>query len=98
MSAENGQRRPYGAQSFRYFTHGWTPLPAGSPGKPLDKDPVPKGYTGWDGKRPDEDQITRWVKNRGGYNLAVRLPENVVGVDVDTWKKSGEAETMAANR
>jgi hypothetical protein len=95
-SASPTPARPYGSQALRYFTHGWSPLPAGSRAKPLDKDPYPAGYTGAEGKRPDEDQIAQWVKTRDGYNLALRLPGNIVGVDVDAWKGASEVETMKA--
>lgn len=88
--------RPYGSQGFRYHSHGWSALPAGSRPKPLDKDPYPVGFTGAEGKRPDDDQVAEWVKTRGGYNIAVRLPDNVVGLDVDAWKGSEEVETMKA--
>ncbi len=91
--------RPYGTAAFRYRTAGWPgPIPVGSRRKPLDKDPVPAGFTGWENadRWPDDDQLAAWVRNRGNYNLALRLPRNVISLDVDAWKGDTYIDTMKA--
>lgn len=100
MSGENGQPRPYGSQALRYLTHGWpSPLPVGLDGDgkwyPKRKSSPPPGYTGRNGKLPDEDQLAKWVRNRADMNIALRAPDGVVGLDVDAYK-DGSAETMKA--
>jgi hypothetical protein len=91
--------RPYGSTAFVYRTAGWQgPLPVGSQAKPLDKDPVPAGFTG--GKHgdvwPDDDQLTEWVKTFGRYNIGLRLPRDTVGIDLDIWKGDSFRETAEA--
>ncbi len=88
---------PYSATVDDYLTSGWSgPLPVGSKSKPYNKEPVPKDFTGWEGEWPDTDQIAKWVDQRGGYNIALRLPENVVGLDLDLYKGPAAGETMKA--
>lgn len=91
--------RPYGMAAFKYRTLGWRgPLPAGTASKPLGKDPRESGWTGWKHADvwPDDDQLAEWVRTRGHYNIALRLPRDVVGLDVDAWKGDTAVETMAA--
>lgn len=60
----------------------WTgvlPLP------PRAKSPVPKGYTGRGGKTPDDDQISTWCRQRANGNIALRMPGDVLGIDVDDY-------------
>lgn len=86
---------PYKTAALRYYTHGWQgPLPIGS--KPKEKTHPPAGYTGNDGVWPDEDQITEWVRARSEVNIALRLPREVIGVDVDDYANKPGADTMVA--
>jgi hypothetical protein len=60
----------------------WTgvlPLP------PRAKAPVPKGWTGRGGKTPDDDQISAWCRQRANGNIALRMPGDVLGIDVDDY-------------
>jgi hypothetical protein len=71
------------------FWHaGWRgilPLPAGQ------KAPIPRGYTGQRGQDPTLDQIKQWSVSHPDGNVALRLPTNMVGVDVDCYdKKRGD--------
>lgn len=52
----------------------------------LDKAPPPDGFTGFDGKWPTDGRIHRWA-DLGPRNIALRLPPNVIGVDVDNYTK-----------
>jgi hypothetical protein len=57
---------------------GWAPLPipARSKGAP------PTGFTGYAGKYPTATQVQSWTWDG---NIAIRLPPDVVGVDVDVY-------------
>jgi hypothetical protein len=86
---------PYREAAFRYLTHGWKgPLPVGT--HPHQKTAPPAGYTGNDGAWPTEDQIAAWVDQKSDLNIALRLPENVVGLDVDDYDDKPGAQTMLA--
>ncbi|MGO5251662.1 bifunctional DNA primase/polymerase, partial [Atopobiaceae bacterium LCP21S3_F11] len=65
------------------------PLPAGA------KTPPPGGYTGHHGKDPGPDELAAWGNHAGNY--ALRLPDGVVGIDVDQYgSKNGLATLQAA--
>ena len=86
---------PYKTAAFKYLTHGWKgPIPVGT--QPHQKTHPPTGYTGTDGAWPTEDQIAEWVQARPHVNIALRLPEHVIGVDVDTYGNKPGADTMIA--
>jgi hypothetical protein len=76
-----------------YRAAGWVgtlPLPAGQ------KFPPPSGYTGDGGIWPSDQDITAW-SNRASddFNLALRLPENLIGIDVDAYDDKPGAATLA---
>ncbi len=60
------------------LARGWAPLPlpARSKGAP------PAGFTGYAGRYPTAAQVEAWD---WGGNIAIRLPPDVVGVDVDVY-------------
>jgi Bifunctional DNA primase/polymerase, N-terminal/AAA domain len=89
-SQDTGQQRHqdtgdsiYSRGAPLYRKAGWrAPLPF-PPGR---KDPPPTGYTGHDGRWPDEEQIDQWVQNRPRLsNLALRVDHGLVGIDVDAY-------------
>lgn len=65
----------------KYFFSGWQPfyLPAGA------KTPPPAGITGHDGRAVTMDDTMRWHAAGLFDNIGVKLPSNVVGLDVDTY-------------
>lgn len=86
---------PYKTTALRYWSHGWQgPLPVGT--QPHQKTAPPAGYTGNDGVWPTEEQIVEWVAVRPDVNIALRLPANVVGIDVDDYDDKPGATTMIA--
>lgn len=86
---------PYKTAALRYMTHGWKgPLPVGD--APRQKAMPPKGYTGGTGEWPSEDQIAQWTQECGDRNIALRLPANVVGIDVDDYDEKAGGDTMTA--
>lgn len=86
---------PYKSAALRYMTHGWQgPLPVGN--KPQQKTHPPTGYTGNDGTWPTEEQIVEWTRTRPDVNIALRLPPNIIGLDVDDYDNKPGADTMTA--
>ena len=86
---------PYKQTAFRYWTHGWQgPLPIGT--KPQEKTPPPPGHTGTDGAWPSEEQIIEWSETRADHNIGLRLPRDIIGLDVDDYDDKPGADTMTA--
>jgi bifunctional DNA primase/polymerase-like protein len=82
----------YGAASEIYWQRGWRgilPIPARAKKYP------PTGYTGHDGIDPSYADITAWGEDRPGDNIALRLPVDVVGIDVDAYGTKTGAATLA---
>lgn len=74
---------PYARAVGTYWSNGWRgllPLPYGK------KTPVPTGYTGADGSDPSFPDVQAWADGpEGAGNIALRLPPDVIGVDVDAY-------------
>jgi hypothetical protein len=86
-------RAAYGTAAPLYRTAGWDGvlhLPAGQ------KWPPPPGWTGRGAPFPDEQTVSRWQRQFSMCNVALRLPETVVGIDVDCWDGKAGAESFAA--
>lgn len=88
---------PYAQAADLYWRAGWhgiLPLPAAAKKNP------PAGFTGAGGRYPSYPDIAVWVEDHGGGNIALRMPPNVIGLDVDAYgDKDGDrtltlAETM----
>jgi hypothetical protein len=79
----------YGAAALDLLPAGWSPLPVPR-GK---KGPPPEGFTGHRGRRPTEGDVVAWCRERPGDNVALRMPPDVVGLDVDAYR--GGAEGLA---
>ena len=72
-----------------YWEAGWRaplPFPPGAKSPPL------KGWTGYDGRWPDEEQIDQWARERPRLsNLGNRLYYGQIGIDVDAYDaKTGD--------
>ena len=50
-----------------------------------EKFPPLGGYTGWRGRWVDLDEAERLVRTHAGWNIALRLPEDAVGIDIDAY-------------
>jgi Bifunctional DNA primase/polymerase, N-terminal/AAA domain len=86
---------PYATAAYTYWDAGWhgvLPLP------PQAKADPPDGYTGHDGKWPTKAQVARWVEQDENRNIGVRLPDGVIGLDVDDYGGKRGGETFAALR
>lgn len=80
---------PYATAAALYWQAGWRgilPLP------PRAKSNPPNGFTGRDGAWPSYPDVYAWVEERPGSNICLRLPPDVIGVDVDHYgdKKGGD--------
>ncbi len=87
--------QPYKAAAKAYVARGWLgtlPLP------PRAKDPVPAGFTGkqhYD-VDPTSFDIDTWIEKRPGGNIALRMPRDVLGIDVDMYDGKPGRESLAA--
>jgi hypothetical protein len=88
---------PYKIGAPAYQAAGWTgiiPLP------PKKKWPPPNSYTGWNGKDPSSTMIETWRNEtvgefQAGSNIAIHMPDGVVGIDVDHYDGKTGGETLA---
>lgn len=79
----NDARRPYAEAARVYRELGWRGvLPVDLGGRPGH---VPTGTTGHDGVDPGDEQVTRWTESHGDHNVGLRLPDDVLGLDVDVY-------------
>lgn len=89
------------AEAWReYRSAGWPVIPL----PPNLKDPPPGGYTGAGGRVADDAQLEAW--ERGGYftrehghvdagNIALRMPDGVIGIDVDAYDGKRGDQSLA---
>ncbi|OZC29936.1 bifunctional DNA primase/polymerase [Gordonia polyisoprenivorans] len=86
------KRTPYADAARLYPALGWRgvlPLPA------RRKWPPPDGFTGADGVDPSGADVAEWTANKADGNVCLRLPETVVGIDVDAYGSKPGADTLA---
>lgn len=80
---------PYASAAQLYRELGWQGvIPI------VGKFPPPSGYTGYDGAWADDAQFERWLSARGGDNVGLRLPDGVLGIDVDAHNGRSGLETI----
>lgn len=90
--ADGASVGPYGYAAAIYWAAGWRgilPLPLAA------KKPVPTGWTGNAGDWPSFPDITVWTSERGSGNIALRLPRDVLGIDVDNYADKPGAAVLA---
>ena len=83
---------PYAEAAETYQSRGWAPIPlaAGS------KAPPPAGWTGYGAPYPSTADVHEWATNgQGSGNVALRMPETVIGLDVDAYGGKPGAATLA---
>lgn len=84
---------PYGRAADLYYGKGWRgilPLPHRRKKLP------PAGFTGSAGTDPAYPDIAAWADGtEGPKNICLRLPENVIGIDVDAYGEKTGAFTFA---
>lgn len=84
--------RPYEYTARAYFSAGWSPLPL----PPRSKTWPPVGYTGFKGRPAEPEKVEHWIATKGDGNVALRMPPNMVGIDVDNYGGKAGAATLAA--
>lgn len=88
--------RPYASAARACFRAGYSPLPL----PPGQKWPPPKGWTGAGAPMADLNQVRRWARSDPAGNIALRLPDDVIGIDLDLYpdpsKDHPAVERMAA--
>lgn len=81
--------RPYANAVATYTLAGWPcvlPVPAAT------KSPPPVGFTGAEGRDTDPLQLVAWAGTHAEHSIALRMPDDVVGIDVDHYDKGGIAK------
>jgi putative DNA primase/helicase len=84
---------PYAITVADYRRLGWQgALPVGlevnngaSTWRARRKSAIPKGYTGYGGRWPDDAAIRTWARLAGHCNIGLRLPDGFLGIDVDQY-------------
>jgi hypothetical protein len=79
----------FAAAASLYLDAGWQgvlPIPARQKGAP------PTGFTGESGSFPTEVQLDAWRRDCPDSNIGLRMPADVIGIDVDAYggKRGGE--------
>lgn len=86
----------YGKAADTYWEFGWRgvlPLKRGA------KWPPPNGFTGYNGAEPSYPDILQWRELYPDGNLCLRLPDGIVGIDVDAYgSKTGGVALAEAQR
>jgi hypothetical protein len=92
MVYAGGEAGPYAAAALAYVEVGWRPIPVEGKAHP------PRGYTGWNGAEASVPDVHSWLDGgEAQWNLALRLPAGIVGIDVDAHDhKLGLQTFMAA--
>ncbi len=76
---------PYGVAAIPYFDAGFSPLPA------LGKLVIVKHASGRYPIAPRE-RVEKWTRTHSPFNIALRLPNNVMAFDIDAYK--GDIEKL----
>lgn len=89
---------PYGQAALTYYSRGWTDVfPVGSDTDPLAKSPVPVGVTGYEAGPVGWERIKRGTLTRAAIrNLGVRMPRQVIALDVDEYDGHEGGATLKA--
>lgn len=84
VTTEAHAPQTYADSVVTYAQAGW---PCILPVPPASKYPPPIGFTGADGRDTDPLTLVEFATHHGGDSLALRMPDGVVGIDVDQYLK-----------
>lgn len=76
-----------------YAAAGWTciiPVPQEA------KFPPPEGFTGAAGRDTSTEDLVSWAGSHASHSVALRLPDGVIGIDVDDYEKNGKSKHGAS--
>ncbi len=74
-----------------YYENGWSPLPLPRG----EKASPPEGTTGASGRWPTVDEVQLWATQHTNGNVGLRLPDTVLGIDVDDYDGKGGGSSLA---
>lgn len=90
---EGGEQiRPYEFSARQYFNAGWSPLPLPAG----EKTYPPVGYTGSKGRAAEPSRVEFWIRTKADGNICLRMPPDLIGIDVDAYSGKDGAATLAA--
>lgn len=92
MTMPEQQDAGYGQAAEIYWNKGWRGV---LPLKPRQKFPPPDGRTGHSGIDPSYPDILQYCELYPDGNLALRMPEGVIGIDVDAYESKNGGATLA---
>jgi len=100
-NSNNEEQLGYKDAAFTYWDRGWRgiiPITRGTKGGSGANLPV--GRTGKAGIDPSYPDVHTWTETRGYDNLILRLPDDIIGIDVDNYgaKNGGQTITEAEKR
>jgi DNA polymerase I-like protein with 3'-5' exonuclease and polymerase domains/phage/plasmid-associated DNA primase len=76
--------KPFADSIVGYVQAGW---PCILPVPVAEKSPPPSGFTGAGGRDTQPLDLVNWAKTHGDWSVALRMPDGVVGIDVDHYDK-----------
>lgn len=80
---------PYATAARLYRAAGWGGvLPVGR--RAGEKWPPPHGWTGHGAAYPTGSDTEAWIETHGDRNVGLRMPQGVIGLDVDAYEKDGK--------
>jgi hypothetical protein len=95
MADDTGFTGPYGRAALAYWSAGWRGvLPIGR--RPGEKYPPPRGFTGHvHADDPSRADVQAWLDGpEAAFNIGLRLPPGVLGLDVDAYGGKHGGETL----
>lgn len=84
-------RRPFTDVASQYLDAGWWPIPVSDEG---GKSGIPSGVTGYNGRGVTGADVDRWSRERPAANVALRLPPDVIAIDVDHYSQKPGGLTL----
>lgn len=75
----------------QYLAQGWHPLPVRPDGKIV----LGRRSTGHEGVDHTASTLSRWLSRVPDANIGVRMPDGVIGIDVDQYDQKVGAETLS---
>jgi hypothetical protein len=95
MPASNrdaAEATPYASAAVAYLDAGWqSPLPVPARTKRI----AVVGWTGRHGMTPSRADVEAWREDQPHANIALRLPPDILGVDVDNYSNKTGGATLA---
>jgi hypothetical protein len=95
LTSDSTYGPPYGRAAQLYREAGWHGvLPIGR--TPGQKYPPPNGFTGHGAPYPSTADVGAWLHGpEAEFNVGLRAPEGVIGLDVDHYKNKTGGDTVA---